>query len=222
MPVPDPAASVILLRPEGDRFQVLMVQRNSRGFFGSLLVFPGGGVHRIDADTADYLEDDLAHRRAALRELAEETGILLTTNGPVAAPGLKDDALYEWMRVQSVEAAVDQLTMVSRWVTPDGAPRRFDARFYLVGCDDVPDVVIDTEELVAHHWTDPSDALERHARGEVEMMLPTIAHLRWLSKWRTIREALESAAGADGRTAIRPARAEDGSFIPVHIPAGDA
>lgn len=221
MPVPDPAASVLLLRPDGVRFQVLMVQRNSRGFFGSLMVFPGGGVHRMDADSDDYREDDLAHRRAALRELAEETGILLTTEGPVPAPGLKDSDLYEWMRAQPVEAAVDQLTMVSRWVTPAGAPRRFDARFYLVGCDDVPEVVIDADELVAYYWMDPAAALDEHSRGEVQMMLPTVAHLRWLTRWETIHDALNSASGADGRTAIRPVRAEDGSIIPVHIPAGD-
>ena len=220
MPIPDPAATVLLLRPHGERFEVLMVQRNSRGFFGSLLVFPGGGVHRIDSDSEDFREDDLAHRRAAVRELAEETGILLTTDGAVAAPGLKDSDLYRWMAKRGHTAAVDDLTMVSRWVTPPGAPRRFDTRFYLVGCEHVPDVVIDTDELVAHQWVDPRTALDRHAAGELEMMLPTTAHLSWLSRWTSIDDAVMSAAGADGRTAIRPARAEDGSFVPVHIPAG--
>ena len=197
-----------------------MVQRNSRGFFGSLLVFPGGGVHRIDSDSADFLEDDVAHRRAALRELAEETGILLTTDGVLSAPGLKESALYRWMAEKGLSAAVDDLTMVSRWVTPSGAPRRFDTRFYLVGCEHAPEVVIDTDELVAHQWIDPVVAIEGNAAGEFEMMLPTIAHLRWLSRWNSIADAVASATGADGRTAIRPSRAEDGSFIPVHIPAG--
>lgn len=195
-----------------------MVQRNSRGFFGSLLVFPGGGVHRFDSDSDSFAEDDLAHRRAALRELAEETGILLTTEGAISAPRLKDAELYTWMDEMGHRAAVDDLTMVSRWVTPTGAPRRFDTRFYLVGCDYAPEVVIDTDELVSHQWIDPAAALDRHAAGDLEMMLPTLAHLRWLSRWTSIDDAVASAAGADGRTAIRPDRAEDGSFIPVHIP----
>jgi hypothetical protein len=54
------------------------------------------------------------------------------------------------------------------------------------------------------------------------MFLPTIAHLRWLSKRGTIADALRAAEGADGRTLIVPRRVEDGSIVPVHLPVESA
>ncbi|HEY7821201.1 MAG TPA: NUDIX domain-containing protein, partial [Acidimicrobiia bacterium] len=73
MPEPDPAATVLALRPSSSDFEVLMVQRNSRGFFGGLAVFPGGRVEDVDVPTGLGPDDDLSHRNAALREFAEET-----------------------------------------------------------------------------------------------------------------------------------------------------
>ena len=51
------------------------------------------------------------------------------------------------------------------------------------------------------------------------MFPPTIAHLRWLTARRDVGDALESARGADGRTLIEPRRMEDGSLLPIHMPA---
>lgn len=219
MPSPDPAASVLVLREAHFGFEVLMVERNARGFFADLLVFPGGGVD--DCDVPDGLSrwDELAHRRAAIRELAEETGILVTDLGTRRAPDAKGSGFYETLRAWDVQPAVSSLTLVSRWVTPELAPRRFDTRFYLVTCDDSPGVVLDTDELIGYDWVDPKEALQRYETGTMNMILPTLAHLRWLSRRSSIQDALESASGADGRTLIRPERMEDGSILPVHLPA---
>lgn len=221
MPIPDPAATVVLLRPTPTRFDVLMVERNARGFFGNLAVFPGGAVD--DWDLSDGRRpDDAAHRRAALRELAEETGILLTESGPKAVAALRGPEVYEYAADQGLKLAIESLALVSRWVTPEAAPRRFDARFYLAAEDVLPDITLDTDELVGYAWMDPARALERHDEGEVEMILPTIAHLRWLARRRTVAEAFQSADGADGRTLIEPKRASDGSILPVFMPAEPA
>jgi 8-oxo-dGTP pyrophosphatase MutT (NUDIX family) len=192
--VPDPAATVLALRPTPGGFEVLMVQRNARGFFGSIVVFPGGKVEAEDVPEGLSADDDLCHRNAAVREFAEETGI--------AIPG-----------------GVDDLTLVSRWVTPEMAPRRFDTRFYVVGLVDPPDVVLDTEELLWHLWVTPGEALEHAGTGEWAMIKPTLSHLHWLSRWTSIEEAVASAQGADGRTLIIPRVVEDGSILPIHLPA---
>lgn len=219
VPRPDPAASVLLLRDASAGFEVLMVERNARGFFADLLVFPGGGVDHCDVPEGMTPWDEPAHRRAAVREVAEETGILIAESGMRRSPGAKGSAFYEQLREWGVEPATTSLTMVSRWVTPEVAPRRFDTRFYLVACHDAPDVILDTDELTAYEWVDPNDALQRYENGTMKVILPTLAHLRWLSRRSSIDDALQSARGADGRTLIRPKRMEDGSILPVHLPA---
>lgn len=159
-----------------------MVTRNARGMFGNMVVFPGGAVDREDSDP----------RHAALRELAEETGIE------------SDD--------------VDSLIMVSRWVTPDFAPQRFDTYFYLAEVEDPPEVVIDGSEIVDHAWVTPEEALSRANEGEWRMILPTLTHLRWLARRKSVEEAFDSAKGADGRTLIEPRLMDDGSLLPIYMP----
>lgn len=196
-----------------------MVHRNSRGFFGDIAVFPGGRVDDIDVPPGLDQDDDLSHRRAGLREFAEETGILITDSGPLPIPGVKDAAFYDWVDARALSPGFDELVLVSRWVTPEAAPRRFDARFYVVSCVDPPDVEIDADELIGHEWVSPEEALAHHDAGRWAMIHPTIAHLRWLSRWSSIDEAIRSATGADGRTLIIPRIVEDGSLLPIHLPA---
>lgn len=219
MPSPDPAATVILLRGGDDGFEVLMVQRNAMGVFGSMVVFPGGRVDDCDLRNGHAAADDESHRLAGVRELAEEAGILLTGAGAIAAPQLKGSDLYDWVENSGLELATPDLTLVSRWVTPELSPRRFDTRFYLAVVDSAPEVVIDGDELIGHLWVQPKDALRRHDAGELHMILPTLAHLRWLARRSSTSDAVISAHGADGRTLIRPEVREDGSLVPVHLPA---
>lgn len=219
MPGTDPAATILALRQTSRGFEVLMVRRNSSGFFGDIVVFPGGKVDEVDVPEGLASHDDLSHRNAAIREFAEETGILITASGPVAAPRAKDHAFYDWLQTEGVVSGVDELVLVSRWVTPELAPRRFDTRFYVVRCDGAPEVEIDTDELVWHEWTTPERALARYEAGGWAMVRPTIAHLHWLRRWSSVDEAIDSARGADGRTLIVPHRVEDGSLLPIHMPA---
>lgn len=195
---------------DGDPFEVLMVERNERGIFGSFVVFPGGGVDLADVPEGLDRDHDESHRNAAIRELAEEAGILLTPKGAIAARS-----------VDGRQTAASSLVLVSRWVTPEFSPRRYDTRFYLASCNDAPEVEIDPDELVGYAWLSPTEALERNARGEKRMILPTLTHLRWLSRRTSIEDALESARGADARTLVEPRRLEDGSLIPILVP-GDA
>jgi hypothetical protein len=53
------------------------------------------------------------------------------------------------------------------------------------------------------------------------MFLPTLAHLRWLERRLDVDDAIASAAGADDRSLILPRQMEDGSIVPIHMPAED-
>lgn len=199
-----------------------MVHRNSRGFFGDIVVFPGGRVDDIDLSGEPEGAEDAPQRRAALREFAEETGILLSDAGPVAARGLRGAGYYRWLADQGLVAAEEALVLVSRWVTPELAPRRFDTWFYVAACPDPPEVVIDRDELIGHEWVTPETALAKHEDGEWALIQPTLSHLQWLKRWSSVDEALRSASGADGRTLIIPRTVEDGSLLPIHMPAEPA
>jgi 8-oxo-dGTP pyrophosphatase MutT (NUDIX family) len=91
---PRPAATVVLLRPKGDKFQLYVVKRAATMVFGGLHAFPGGVVDPTDrpetirTDWAERLgvpdEQARAIVGAAARELFEEAGVLLA--GPVSEP----------------------------------------------------------------------------------------------------------------------------------------
>jgi len=222
--IPEYAASVIVLRPWIEGFEALMVKRPNRGFFGGLVVFPGGKVDAIDRSelarsVVSGEHDDHAFRSAALRELAEETGLAATGDGVVAAFPERDESLLRAMMDSGRTFAGDSLVLVSRWVTPQAAPRRFDTFFYLLAATTTPDVRLDEDELVDHAWVTPDEALRRYEDDEWMMITPTLAHLRWLQRRSSIADALASADGADGRTLIQPRRMEDGSIVPIHLPA---
>ncbi len=219
-----PAATALLVRDTVGGIEVLMVRRLPNGFFGGLTVFPGGAVDPDDdSDLAaevvrgDY--PDRSYRVAALRELAEETGLALTDEGIVPSPTGRGHALFEAMKKAGLRLDGSALTLVSRWVTPEFAPKRFDTLFFLARVDDTPEIRLDTSELVDHMWERPSVALRRHLGGELEMFLPTIAHLEWLDRQSNVDEALASAAGADGRSLLEPHRMDDGSMVAIHMPA---
>jgi 8-oxo-dGTP pyrophosphatase MutT (NUDIX family) len=213
----------MLLRDTDPGIEVLMVRRHSRGFFGGLTAFPGGAVDPDDeSDLAIEVviseDPDRTFRVAALRELAEETGIALTEAGMVQARPGRGLALLRSLKDAGLRLDGSALTLVSRWVTPEFAPKRFDTRFFLVRADDAPEVRLDPLELVDHMWVTPSSALRRHGDGEFEMFLPTVAHLRWLERRSKVDDAVSSAAGAEGRSLIQPRRMEDGSIVPIHMP----
>lgn len=199
-----------------------MVRRNGRGYFGELMVFPGGAVESIDEVGGASGSDEISHRRAALRELAEETGILVTADGAMGSPEVKDAEFYRWVGDRGIELGVDRLVLISRWVTPDWAPRRFDTRFYLLVCDDPPPVRIDLGELVESAWVTPGAAIDKATDGSWPMVQPTVTHLRWLAGMATADEARQSASGADARSLSAPRVVEDGSLLQVLMPLGSS
>jgi 8-oxo-dGTP pyrophosphatase MutT (NUDIX family) len=123
------AATVIVLRGESERLEVLLVKRNpSAKFMGGAWVFPGGAVDRHEG------EGDGALRAAALRELQEEAGICLSGPGDlvpfsrwITPPQVKirfDTWFYLADAPAGATPQVDGSEVVSaRWYQPDAALR---------------------------------------------------------------------------------------------------
>ena len=166
-----------------------MVRRPPRGFFGGVWVFPGGTV-----DPGDHAEDDTdldqALRRAAVRELGEEVGMGVD---------------------------VGSLAFVSRWVTPMIFPRRYDTHFYLAPLSSTLPLALAMDELEEAAYITPAAALGAHQAQQWPMVLPTLAHLRWLARFTSIDQALQATSRAR-LDPVTPGIAADGSLVPVDIP----
>jgi 8-oxo-dGTP pyrophosphatase MutT (NUDIX family) len=159
-----PAATVVVLRNTGDAFELLLVQRATElAFHGGAWVFPGGRVEEPDrVDTGD----DLAHaRRAAVRELAEETGLVL---------------------------GAEALVPLAHWTTPRGRARCFATWFFLAGFAS-GDVMVDGREIQNHRWLTPAAALVLRATGELVLPAPTFVTLTWLAAHGDAASALRAA-----------------------------
>lgn len=174
------AATVIALRDRARDPHVLMGQRGAKAaFMPSKFVFPGGAVDAADADVplatplpsvcAERLREDSAEdlghalAAAAIRELWEETGLIL------GQPGAWDGAVPEdWTgfaasgHVPSAQA----LQFVFRAITPPGRPRRFDARFFLIDAGeiagDLDDFTAASDELSHLQWVPLAKAREEY------------------------------------------------------------
>jgi 8-oxo-dGTP pyrophosphatase MutT (NUDIX family) len=109
------------------------------------------------------------HREAGAREVAEEAGVVLPD----------PDALVEF----------------ARWITPAQLAIRFDTRFFLAPLPDGAAPRPDGAETVDLRWYAPADALAAHARGELELVFPTIKTLEQLAGFGSADEVLAWAAG---------------------------
>jgi 8-oxo-dGTP pyrophosphatase MutT (NUDIX family) len=222
--VPDPpvrpASTVILVRPGADSLHVLMVRRGGDApFMGNARVFPGGTVCGADRGPAAAAAvrwsgppDELPWRAAALRELAEEAGVLLT-DPPGVEPEAGSDLFSAVLRSGAVLDA-DRLVYLSNWVTPKGPPRRYDTRFYVAAADDVAGVLADDREVFDARWVSPDEALALGESGEWEVELPTRKHLEVLSKFHSPQAVLDYAETQRpvGRIEPRVLVAHDGSW----------
>ena len=145
------AATVVVLRDAAANPSVLMGQRGAKAaFMPNKFVFPGGAVDQMDADVplhaplpelcqkriAEDAPADMAKALAvaAIRELWEETGLVLGTRGTWTQT---PDA--DWKAYAATQHLPDasQLEFIFRAITPPGRPRRFDARFFLLDADNI-------------------------------------------------------------------------------------
>lgn len=229
------AATVVLVRDGECGLEVLLMRRH-RGhvFMADRWVFPGGRVDARDCDAgieaycaagweveraAQRLEEEEAAARgvvvAALREVFEETGILLVREedeGEVQELFSRDSERWQaWRRkldegsASMVEflAALSQeagtrvcldpaaLRYYARWVTPDFEVRRYDTRFFVARAPAGQAMQADARELVEGRWFTPADAIEAYRSGEILLAPPTLCVLEDLQKY-TGEDAVEA------------------------------
>jgi 8-oxo-dGTP pyrophosphatase MutT (NUDIX family) len=163
-PVLRDASTVVLLRESPHLEAFVMRRRPSMAFAAGMYVFAGGSVDPSDrVHDGVELDRDTAFRNAAVREVLEETSVLLDVG-----------SLHHW----------------SRWVTPEFESMRFDVQFYVAGMPTGAEAIDISGEADLVGWVQPHHALEAHARGEMPMLPPTVETLADLTKFTSIAEVL--------------------------------
>ncbi len=196
-----PASSVLLIRDGLGGLEVLMIERaKTMRFAPGALVFPGGKVDPSDFDTwrwQRYLKKDrrtfrdLALRIASVRELYEETNILLgdRRSDYLLPKGVGFEKLLQTERVQLEVATMEPF---AHWITPETVPRRFDTYFYLAADNDHLED-FDGEEAVSAHWLKPREVLSDWKADRVPLMFPTRLNLMKLARSSTVTAAMQAA-----------------------------
>lgn len=224
-PSPRNASTVILVRPgAGGKFEVFLTLRPPEmNFMGGVYVFPGGGVEKEDyseemlmrcrglspveaqRNLGNELSAELAlgHSVAAIRELFEETGILLsvTDNGEpldVRQNELKKrlaekrEALVKGtldfrllLESEKLHCDLSRPVYFSHRVTPEKYAIRFDTRFYLAQLPPDQSPLPRSEEVAETRWVKPERALEEFRGGSLPLMPPTLAALSSLVAFDT-------------------------------------
>jgi 8-oxo-dGTP pyrophosphatase MutT (NUDIX family) len=211
------SSAVILIRDKDGDTEIFMGQRHERATFASTFVFPGGLLNPEDTSVhhhcsgLNYSEANerlslasggLDYYSAALRELFEETGVLLATDSDGAWVTEKlgrRTSLAEtqqnliagnlaWSELLSgwgIKLAIDRLHYVGHWETPLALKDRFSTRFFLTDLPSGQKPEHDGEELIDSRWLKPAEALELHKSGEIDLPFPHMKHLETLASLST-------------------------------------
>lgn len=167
-----------------------MQRARELAFHGGAWVFPGG---RVDADEHDPNDALGSALRAAVRETWEEAGVHIDGS---------------------------QLVPFSHWTTPEGLPRRFATWFFVTRMPAGVEVRVDGQEIKAHRWLSPAEALAAHATGEGVLPPPTFVTLSALSAFSNFEHLLTHAAASEPQVFVPRPRAHAAGLVSLY--QGDA
>jgi 8-oxo-dGTP pyrophosphatase MutT (NUDIX family) len=195
-----------------------MRRSKEMAFLGGMYAFPGGNVRKEDSAPAVIrrchglsaveartilgaeLTPSLAigHWIAGIRELYEETGILLArrANGNQAlterfqaereALLTKSLSFEDLLNSKELLCDLTQMAYFSHWQTPRQLPIRFDTRFYLAPLPEGQTLLPNPSEVEDSVWLSPDRALTLLNREELPMIFPTFASLRTLADFDSL------------------------------------
>lgn len=199
---PVDAAGLILLRGARDSPEILLGRRHAKTtFLPDIYVVPGGRVDPEDHMPSGFREDlhpavaaalttgtarrpPIVFLRAALRELHEETGLLLGREG-----GGQPGRATVWNSYASAGIAPDfaSFDFVLRAITPVQSQRRYNTRFFLGDGTAATGDLCGNGELLDLRWRKVSE-LDRLTIVDVTWALIRLALARWRERAPVGRE----------------------------------
>ena len=185
----------------------------------------------------------LSYFIAAIRESFEEAGILLAYGNGGGIVDLYGEGaeryrghrqaldqghrgLGEIARAENLRLATDQLVYFSHWITPVGAPRRYDTRFFFAVAPQYQEAEHDNREAIAHVWLRPAEALDRYRREEIKLSTPTIKTLELFAEFTAVDSLTAALRAQPAIPALLPRISKDGRNLlpgdPGYEEAGEA
>ena len=229
-----PSATVVVAREGENDPEVLLVRRRAGDAFGDSYAFPGGVVDHDESSAHVFcagrsaeeaneilgVDDGLDYYSAAIRELFEETGILLARDGegnwigdtgPLEKERTAVDkgklAWSEFLRQRALCMAADALHYFAYWETPFVQPKRWKTRFFIAELPPGQTATHDGSEVTDIRWMTPKEAHAFGKRGEMPMPFPTMRNLGDMAAFRSVNALIDWARGrsAEGIAKLRPA-----------------
>ena len=198
---------------------------------------------RDDAEASALLDvpaGGLAYWVAALRECFEEAGVLLAyeaASGPrrvpvdLASPEARrrlaalrialnagEIPFLDLLQGEELRLAADRVHYFSHWITPEGAPKRYDTRFFVAALPPGQVPVHDEHETVDTVWVRPAEALARAESGEFDIIFPTMKNLQAIARFATSAELLAAAAAIERVPTVLPRVVSDHRGLRILLP----
>ncbi|QMV85102.1 NUDIX domain-containing protein [Corynebacterium hindlerae] len=218
------AATVLLVRDSALGMEVYVQERVAEmPTFPNTTVFPGGVLDERDLGDGDgveaqrwstllQIEPAIAHGlvMAAVREVFEETGILLARHRTgelvsdavqyhYARPLLENHelAFTDFLHDNDLTVATDLLYPFARWVGPGPVAPKFDAFSFVAQAPlgQMPDGA--TREAASTGWFLPSVILGGWKTGLLRLVIPTWAQLTALTEFHTVADLEASLINVD-------------------------
>ena len=195
---------------------------------------------RTDAGASALLgfeSGGLAYWVAVVRETFEEAGILLAQrdDGPdLLAGDAAEEARFaaervavnqgtrrflDLCRAEGLRLSAGDIHYFAHWITPRGAPRRYDTRFFVAAAP--PGRSLRTTRA----RRSPTSGSRRTTRwpgtaaGEIEIIFPTIRNLQAIGRFATSEALLQAAEEASSAVpAIEPRVVPDGNGMRIVLP----
>lgn len=208
---PKDAAAMILLRDPEDPKVFWVKRARTLSFMASYHAFPGGQRDAADADVPIRNTQDLPDavmRVAAIREIFEETGVLIahgvehltTERRAELRKEFSEDRISfnDLLSREGLTLDASLLTEAPRWVTPPQMPRRYDTRFFSAWLPEGQETDVIPGELESGEWLRPKDALQKWIDGECVIVTPITSALQALAEGaHDFAERLHGVSQAD-------------------------
>lgn len=158
---------------------------------------------------------------AAVRECFEECGVLLAKlsvdehslantcdieklKGTRNALATNELGFKDFLVDNELIVATSRVHYFSHWITPEFAPARFNARFFVTEMPQDQQVVEHESEVVAGEWIRPKQALGQFAKGDWQMIVPTLTSLRMLCGYQKTEDLIASVRIGSHKIPVTP------------------